>query len=360
MAATLAEILGIPALRAAVERIYGRKLNIMTESEWLSSEDPQAMVEFLLNGPATPKGYLRKDWQKPSERKLRLLAVACCRQLLIDDGGGCILDVVERFADGKATEEEYVQAIEHSMDWPNKPVSSLARVLRAVRDKGHLSGVLKNCLTMKGAVPADQANLLRDIFGNPFRPVTLPTHPDVTKWETAANKPLPAGIAAMPTMKMYTEKIKEAKTKSCPWLTPTVLSLAQAAYDERPGRKCDRCQLEREAGLEDDGGSTCPTCHGTGTISDGTLDPARLAILSDALEEAGCVGEMCPACPTLAAREAARVPPDARWPPTLPTYWCGRCDEQTRLLPSPILAHLRSPGTHVRGCWVLDLILGME
>lgn len=48
-----------------------------------------------------------------------------------------------------------------------------------------------------------------------------------------------------------------------------------------------------------------------------SLDPARLAVLSDALEEAGCDND-------------------------------------------DILSHLRSPGPHVRGCWALDLVLGRE
>ena len=47
----------------------------------------------------------------------------------------------------------------------------------------------------------------------------------------------------------------------------------------------------------------------------GELDLGRLAVLSDALEEAGCTS-------------------------------------------AEILTHLRSPGPHVRGCWALDLILG--
>jgi hypothetical protein len=47
----------------------------------------------------------------------------------------------------------------------------------------------------------------------------------------------------------------------------------------------------------------------------GFLDSAHLAVLSDALEEAGCDDER-------------------------------------------ILAHLRDAGLHVRGCWVIDLILG--
>jgi len=49
----------------------------------------------------------------------------------------------------------------------------------------------------------------------------------------------------------------------------------------------------------------------------GTLDPALLAVLADALEEAGCA--------------------DAE-----------------------LLGHLRGPGPHVRGCWVVDLLLGKE
>jgi hypothetical protein len=50
-------------------------------------------------------------------------------------------------------------------------------------------------------------------------------------------------------------------------------------------------------------------------LHSGHLDNARLAVLSDALEEAGC--------------------DDA------------------------ILSHLRSPGPHVRGCWAVDLCLGL-
>jgi hypothetical protein len=49
----------------------------------------------------------------------------------------------------------------------------------------------------------------------------------------------------------------------------------------------------------------------------GALDPARLAVLADALEEAGC-GE------------------------------------------AELLGHLRGPGPHVRGCWAVDLLLGKE
>ena len=70
------------------------------------------------------------------------------------------------------------------------------------------------------------------------------------------------------------------------WRTADVLSLAQAAYDNR-------------------------------ALPAGTLEPARLALLADALEDAGCT--------------------DAE-----------------------ILGHLRGPGPHVRGCWAVDLVGGRE
>jgi hypothetical protein len=68
------------------------------------------------------------------------------------------------------------------------------------------------------------------------------------------------------------------------WEAGTVRLLARAAYEDR-------------------------------RLPEGTLDPARLAVLADALEDAGCT--------------------DAE-----------------------LLAHLRGPGPHVRGCWAVDLVLG--
>jgi hypothetical protein len=50
-------------------------------------------------------------------------------------------------------------------------------------------------------------------------------------------------------------------------------------------------------------------------VTSGNLDPARLAVLADMLEEAGCAD-------------------------------------------ADILAHLRGPGPHVRGCWVVDALVG--
>lgn len=70
------------------------------------------------------------------------------------------------------------------------------------------------------------------------------------------------------------------------WLTTTVCRLAAAVYD-------------------------------LPIVSSGQLEPARLAVLADALEEAGCDN-------------------------------------------TAVLDHLRVKGPHVRGCWALDLVLGEQ
>jgi hypothetical protein len=76
-------------------------------------------------------------------------------------------------------------------------------------------------------------------------------------------------------------------TLDASWRTPGVRGLAQEIYEER-------------------------------TMPEGTLDPTRLSILADALEDAGCDNE-------------------------------------------DLLAHCRRQGAvHVRGCWVVDRLLGME
>lgn len=141
--------------------------------------------------------------------------------------------------------------------------------------------------------PDGAADLLRDIRGNPFRPIDF----------------------------------DEA------WRSPTVLAVAKVAYEERAGRARDNpeCHLGRDHSIRY--GDICTRCHGTGRIEDGALDPFHLSALADALVDAGC-------------------PEEARWQ-----------DDKGGPLPdfrgpNPLLAHLRSPGPHVRGCWALDLVLG--
>jgi hypothetical protein len=238
----------------------------MTESEWLACDDPRHMLEFREG--------------KVSERRLRLFAVACCFRIshLLTDGY-CLqfVDIGERFADRLATEDELEVARENAEDamgashraataagWSaNSWITNAATIAAGcilshwqnwVSDIGFFETPLWAARAIAGPAAHGmlddtpereafhneqrvQCHLVRDIFGNPFRP-----------------------IAFNPA-----------------WLTSTVLTLARGIYDER------------------------------------AFD--RMPILADALQDAGCDND-------------------------------------------DILTHCRGAGPHVRGCWVVDLVLG--
>lgn len=217
----------------------------MTEQEWLTCEDPQRMLLHL------EEAAIALDFPYPSERKLRLFACACaCAFGLPPDHHG---------TDGERIKDPVAQAENWVWQPPGGPTGAF--------------------------VPEMIANILRDIIGSPYRPVTVDPQ----------------------------------------WLTPTVITLAEAAYEERETvwecRRHGRVPASEVYEAEEGGhGHAHPTgdCWQRATCVDtGHLDPVRLAVLADALEEAGCVNE-------------------------------------------DILAHLRSPGPHYRGCLVLDLLLSKE
>ena len=328
----------------------------MTESEWLASDDPQAMLRWLRyetgNGMADgpPMSFPRL-----TDRKLRLFACACARQvwhLLTDPRSRKAVEVAERFADGEATAEEldavrataWDAVVDAATDaaWAAAWTAVVDAARDAVRDAAWAAA--------GGAANLSQAALLRDIVGNPWRPT-----PDL--WDKSAPIGAYGAVEGLP-----------AFYSKAPWLTPQVLSLAQAAYDKRPGRKCERCKgTGKELSPQYDDGphgstaveivgyipimnSNCPApgCR-TGRIDDGTLDPVRLAVLADALEEAGCDNE-----PLLRHLRGW-------WP-------CRTCDGEgchgeymqnvCENCGGTGWARLYTP--HVRGCWALDLILGRK
>lgn len=216
----------------------------MTEQEWLAGSDPFRMVQYLIQEKASP-------------RKLSLFGVACQR---------CSRDY-HRVAD--ATEERI---------HPDDGLKAFQQFVQSWANQR--SGQNQISGTTKGAI-------LYCIFGNPFRPVTLPPGP--TCEVCGGSGDIAAfngeGWDGCPSCS-WTRYAVGTGRQPCPWLTPTVLRLARAAYSER--------------------------------LEGGQLDPARLLILSDAMEEAGCPGDA----------------------------------------PSPLLEHLRSSGPHWAGCWAIDLILG--
>jgi hypothetical protein len=227
----------------------------MTEWQWLNRTDPQKMLHFL------------GDTLSP--RKGRLLACACCRRVApaANNPDLTLIELSERYADGMATVEEINRVPEpnysswlgdcfthatrlavHSAIRTNiYSACSYAVIVRrdhAGSETGYANNVERSdaMLAATAAEATAQTELIRDIVGNPFRPVRL-------------------------------------KPEWLAWNDETAPKIAQAIYEER------------------------------------AFD--RLPVLADALEDAGC-------------------------------------DD------ADLLAHCRGDRPHVRGCWVVDLILGKQ
>jgi hypothetical protein len=225
----------------------------MTEAEWLTCGNARTMLTFLGG--------------KPGERKLRLFTCACWRQRWLDQadpGSARAVAAAERYADGlcpwgevKAAHEKAERsalAAGRALDeagWENdreafrfaqgRQRMTWAAVWTVAHGYTYAADhVLR--LAQQGATKKQRAgfaDLVRDVFGNPFRSVAVD----------------PAWLT---------------------WNGRLVRRLAQSIYDER-------------------------------RFGD-------LGVLADALEEAGCgAGEL--------------------------------------------LAHCRSPGPHVLGCWAVDALL---
>ena len=120
----------------------------MTEAEWLACGDPRAMLDRV---PLTA-----------GERRCRLLACGLLRILYpaTDDHPAHVsVDLGERWADGTATEED-VQAFQAT-----DPEANWATLYQPAHD------LLRLCADAPLDAWRPVPDLLRDIFGNPFRPV---------------------------------------------------------------------------------------------------------------------------------------------------------------------------------------------
>jgi hypothetical protein len=172
----------------------------MTSEEWNRCRDPAKMLQFLRG--------------KASDRKLRLLACACCRRawdfLQTSESRHAIL-VAERYADGLATTGELATARCHAArparDAAARHISTTpgaagkaaaarfgsnayrriygayAEPLRrgAPRTAARELGLSPEAaldprdayLEAEAREAAEQADLLREVFGNPFRPLPI-------------------------------------------------------------------------------------------------------------------------------------------------------------------------------------------
>lgn len=133
----------------------------LSEDDWHACRDPERMMLFL--GFHWRQSLPR--WLRPartSSRKLRLLACACERlNPALNDAKRRDIDLAERFADGKASKGELKAArLAHGELWHFDGLAALFP--HACHAAYH--GVLR---TSGDAALA----LVRDVFGNPYRPV---------------------------------------------------------------------------------------------------------------------------------------------------------------------------------------------
>ena len=203
----------------------------MTERSWQTATRPYPMIDHL--GP------------NASPRKLRLVGVEACNRLwgiMTDPRSRNAVSVAERFANGEATEDELLAA---NTTANNVGISVVERTAARASDRpqefnldvvlGHAGSAAQNRAERK-----IHCNIIRDIFGNPFRPVAFGPE----------------------------------------WRTDTAVAIAGQMYESR--------------------------------------DFSAMPILADALQDAGCDSD-------------------------------------------DILSHCRDAAqVHVRGCWVVDRVLGKE
>lgn len=149
----------------------------MTEAEWMTCRDRQPMMEEF-------RGKL-------SDRKLRLFACACCR--------------IENFADGfastsemeEAHEQSYLAAADSNGEaawWATHPDTWYAAFDAAYASAGReaiLGWPGRNDDNEEKFLKehAECTRILRDIFGNPFRPVAFNT-----SWRSSTLLVLATGI----------------------------------------------------------------------------------------------------------------------------------------------------------------------
>ncbi|MGL4551682.1 MAG: hypothetical protein ACRC33_10875 [Gemmataceae bacterium] len=185
----------------------------MTEAEWLACDDPSLAAAFL--------------WEWASDRKRRLLAVAACRRMgpLLTGGVRDIISGIEIYLDRPkrvaltlASESYFVSLTGDEIVKQLPARKRLARWLQAagVDEIGHIFA-----LVIESTAEASRRDerhhlcgLLRDVVGNPFRPlVDLPgplSRPVMLLAEAAyENRDSDSGHLDQPRLAVLTDALEE-------------------------------------------------------------------------------------------------------------------------------------------------------
>ena len=215
----------------------------MTEKEWLKCPDLDKMLGYI---DGTPSGS-RKSGGKASKRKMRLFAVACCRHvwdLITDKRHRNAVEASEAYADGLIRQKELVQkrmaAYRPGANYPHKAAEAVAQPKMAARyvamlineTLAHPSWYLRprNEIAYQSFVNwTFEPNLLREIMGNPFRPITVDP-----AWLTATVKQLAEGIyeeRAFDRMPILGDALEEASCSNADILN----------HCRQPGEHCRGC-----------------------------------------------------------------------------------------------------------------------
>jgi hypothetical protein len=171
----------------------------MTEDKWLAAANP---LHLLLHVKRTAPGLRTKH----GRRKFRLFACGCARRVLSERSAVIrpAIEAAERFADGEldATELYAVSTtIFRDPVWKSSP-RSLRRVVLCLIDPETWRSVQTwrwatnpDMDALRGNKPTEEkrhlAELVRDLFGNPYRPVKFDR-----SWRTSTAVGLADGIYA--------------------------------------------------------------------------------------------------------------------------------------------------------------------
>src|SRR5437660_1186476 len=142
----------------------------MTETEWLTCADPRPLLAFVK--------------KRSSDRKLRLFAAVCCRRvwhLLAEEWSRQAVEIAESYADGLLSDAELKEANRKAgwaAGWAEQAEAAEAAAW-ASAGKRETDWVeiaadrASQAETLSTSKRQAQAELVRDIFGNPFRTVVM-------------------------------------------------------------------------------------------------------------------------------------------------------------------------------------------